>query len=91
MRFIALRGFLPCVGLIVPVFQLPEGAAPPTSPGTQCFIRLWPRYYQRRLDDKERRARQGLSRVTIAELLPAVWAGLSLTLRVVGRNRVPLP
>lgn len=50
-------------GLIVPVFELPEGAsATDVAPGTQALARALAEALTvtERLDDKERRARQGL-------------------------------
>ena len=50
-------------GLIVPVFELPEGAsAADVAPGTQVFAKALAEALAvtERLDDKERRARQGL-------------------------------
>ncbi len=50
-------------GLIVPVFELPEGAsAADVTPGTQVFAKALAEALAvtERLDDKERRARQGL-------------------------------
>ena len=50
-------------GLIVPVFELPEGAsAADVAPGTQALAKALEAALKatERLDDKERRARQGL-------------------------------
>ena len=50
-------------GLIVPVFELPEGArAADVAPGTQALAKALAEALTvtERLDDKERRARQGL-------------------------------